>query len=112
MIKNKKLPIALFNGTIATTNGVYSIKDIDFETAKKYIYEYGFISAIGHDATAEIMSEIVGITIPRNRIQFYQQIGQLAIVFKLNERPPEGIVLDRKEIERIGYCFKIMERLE
>lgn len=106
------LPVGLFNGTVATSNGLYRISDIDKETAKKYIKKYGFISAIGHKATAEIMSDMLGIDIPMNRIQFYQEVGQIVIVFKLNERPPEGEVLDRKELESTGYCLKIMERLE
>lgn len=109
---NKDLPVGLFNGTVATTNGLYSIKDIDIETAKKYICDLGYISAIGHEGTAELMSEIFDKEIKMNRIQFHQQVGQKAIVFKLNERPPEGVILNRKEIEKIGYKLKIMERLE
>ena len=111
-MKEKKLPIGLFNGTVATTNGLYRIKDIDIESAKGYIKGNDYISAIGHEAPAEIMSELLGIKIPLNRIQFYQEIGQVVVVFKLNQRPPEGEILNREEIERIGYCLKLMERLE
>lgn len=107
-----KLPVVLFNGTVATTNGTYVVKDIDVSTARKYIEQLGFISAIGHEATAEIMSELMGQTIPMNRIQFYQQVGQVAIVFKLNERPEEGIILDKEEIKSVGYSLKVMERLQ
>lgn len=109
---NKKIPVALFNGTVATTNGIYSIQDIAVETVKSYIKECGFISAIGHEATAQIMSELLGVEVPMNRIQFHQQVGQIAVAFKLNIRPPEGMILDRQAIERIGYSLKIMERLE
>ncbi|WHH59515.1 YddF family protein [Petroclostridium sp. X23] len=112
MVNNGILPIALFNGTVATTNGLYSIEDIDVENAKEYIARNGFISAIGHEATAEIMSDILCTNIPMNRIQFYQQVGQVAIVFKLNERPPEGVILNKEEIQRIGYSLKIMQRLK
>lgn len=111
-MNNKKLPVAFFNGTVATTNGLYRIKDIDIDTAKELVKQNGFISAIGHEATAEIMSEVLGLTIPMNRIQFHQKVGQLAVVFKLKERPPEGIILNRTEVENIGYGFKVMERLE
>jgi len=111
-MRDENLPVGLFNGTVATTNGLYRISDIDIDMAKKYIKQYGFISAIGHEATAEIMSEVLEINIPMNRIQFHQEIGQIAIVFKLNERPPEGDILNRQEIERIGYSFKIMQRFE
>lgn len=111
-MKNEKLPIGLFNGTVATTNGLYRIKDIDLDTAKRYIKQNGFISAIGHEATAEVMSDLFGLNIPMNRIQFHQEIGQITIAFKLNERPSEGEILNREEVERIGYSLKIMERLE
>ncbi len=111
-MRYEKLPVGLFNGTVATTNGLYRIEDIDIDSAKRYILQNGFVSAIGHEATAEIMSEVLGFNIKMNRIQFHQEVGQIAIVFKLNERPPEGEVLNREEIERIGYSFKLMKRYE
>lgn len=110
--KDKKLPVALFNGTVATTNGLYKITDITIEEARKLIKEYGFVSAIGHEATAEVMSQLFGVTIEMNRIQFYQEVRQKAVVLKLNLRPPEGAVLNREEIEKVGYSFKLMERIE
>ena len=39
-----------------------------------------------------------------------QQPGQVALVFKLNGRPPEGKILTSKEIEEIVYSFKTMTR--
>lgn len=111
MNKNQ-LPIAIFNGTVASTNGLYRISDIDITSAKKLIHTYGFVSAIGHEATAQILTEILGIDIPLNRIQFQQSVTQVAVVFKLNVRPAEGVVLSREEVEKIGYSLKLMERLE
>lgn len=106
------MKVGIFNGTIATTNGIYKISDITIDQAKKLIHENGFISAIGHKATAEAISDCFNIHIPMNRIDFKQQVEQKAIVFKLNKRPPEGSILCRTEIEAIGYSFKLMERLE
>lgn len=96
---------------MATTNGLYSIEDIDVETAKQHIQENGFISAVGHEATADILSEILEVHIPMNRIQFHQEVGQIAIVFKLNTRPDEGSILNKEEVMKIGYGLKIMKRL-
>lgn len=107
-----KLPVALFNGTVATTNGLYRISDVDLDTARKLVKEYSHVSAIGHEATAEIMTELLGVKISFNRIQFRQEVTQIAIVFKLNERPVEGAVLSKEEIIEIGYSLKLMERLE
>ncbi|HOQ16042.1 MAG TPA: YddF family protein [Defluviitaleaceae bacterium] len=108
----KNYPIALFNGTVATTDGLYRVQGISVDDAKKLIEENGFISAIGHKATAEIMSDLLGINIPMNRIDFKQEIGQKAVVFKLKKRPPEGSVLTKEQIEATGYEFKLMERIE
>ncbi|MCC5909487.1 MAG: YddF family protein [Clostridiaceae bacterium] len=105
-------PIALFNGTVATTNGIYKISDISIEEAKKMIQRYSFVSAIGHEAAAEVMSDILQIEIPMNRIQFQQKVGQRAVVLKLNTRPAEGSILNKDEMLDIGYTLKLMERLE
>ncbi|WP_243156086.1 YddF family protein [Clostridium sp. C2-6-12] len=109
---SNNMKIGIFNGTIATTNGLYRISDITVDDAKKLVLENGFISAIGHEATAKCISDTFNINIPMNRIDFKQEIGQKAIVFKLNKRPPEGSILCRAEIDEIGYSFKLMERLE
>lgn len=106
------IKVAIFNGTVATTNGVYRISDIDLDSVKKLICKNGFISAIGHKSTAETISDLLNMNIDMSRINFKQEVGQKAIVFKLNKRPPEGSILSREEIEEIGYSFKLMERLE
>ena len=111
MNKNN-LPVAVFNGTIATTNGLYRVSDIDIESAKKLVNKYGVISAIGHEATSELMTDLLGVDIPFNRIQFKQEKSQIAIVFKLKERQAEGVVLNVEEIRNIGFSLKLMERLE
>lgn len=110
MVENMK--VGIFNGTIATTNGLYRVSDISIEDAKKLLSQNGFISAIGHKSTAEAISDSLGMDIPMNRIEFKQKVGQKAVVFKLNKRPIEGSILLREEIEEIGYSFKLMERIE
>lgn len=109
---DKNLPVALFNGTVATTNGLYSISDIEIATAREFVKKYGFISAIGHEATAEIMSDLLDEDVPMNRIEFKQEVNQIAIAIKLNKRPNEGIILNKDEVNGIGYSLKLMERLK
>lgn len=111
-MENKKLPIVLFNGPVITTTGLYRISDIELGPAKKLVEAYNFISAIGHEATAEIMSELLGVSVPNNRIKFEQAVDQLALVFNLNERPLEGVILSKAEINKIGYSLKLIKRLE
>lgn len=111
-MSKSRLPIAVFNGTVVTSNGLYRITDIEVEDAKELIQKNGFISAIGHEATANIMSELLGADIGLNRISFIQEVGQYAIVFKLNMRPAEGVILSREELFDIGFGLKLMERIE
>jgi hypothetical protein len=102
--------IAILNTSICTSDGYYSLETISLEFARTLVENYNFISAIGHDSTAQILTELLGVDIPVNRIQFEQEAGQTALVFKLNGRPPEGKILTKEEIEEIGYSFKVLVR--
>ena len=103
-------PIALLNTSIATIDGTYTLETITLDQAKELIEGKETVSAIGHASTAQILTELLGIDVPVNRIQFEQQAGQVALVFKLNGRPLEGKILSREEIESIGYKFQILRR--
>lgn len=102
------MKLALLNTTIATVDGMFKVRTIDLETAKNLAQSNELLSAIGHDSTAQIMSELLGVNVPVNRIQFAQELGQIALVFKLKGRAPEGVILNREEIEAMGYEFKTM----
>ena len=45
------------------------------------------------------------------RIMYTQEVGDIALCFKLKGRPEEGKILTAEEIETIGYEFKTMERI-
>ena len=105
------LPLALLNTSIITAPGNYTMKPITLEQARELVENaYSLDSAIGHESTAQIMSELLGIDVPVNRQMFEQKSGQKALVFKLNGRPPEGKILSREDIEKIGYHFQLMVR--
>lgn len=105
-----KKTITLLNCAIITSEGNYSLKKTTLEEVKELIEYVEIQSAIGHRATAEILTELLGTNVPMNRIQYEQQTGEIAIVFKLKSRIPEGKILTREEIEQIGYEFCILER--
>lgn len=100
--------LALLNTTIATVDGVFEVRTVTLEQARELAQSNELLSAIGHESTAQIMTELLGVNIPVNRIQFAQKEGQVALVFKLKGRAPEGVILNREEIEAIGYEFKTM----
>jgi hypothetical protein len=104
-------PIAILNGAIITADGEYSCRTISLEECKKLIQSAPkIISAVGHQATAEIITDLLGTEVTLNRINFHQEAGQQALVFKLSSRPPEGIILSREEIEEFGYQFQLLSR--
>ena len=80
-------------------------------THKGYNKIVSFLSAIGHQATADVLTELLGTPIFVNRIQYTQQEGEVALVFKLKARAPEGVILSKEEIEAIGYEFGFLTRL-
>jgi hypothetical protein len=50
----------------------------------------GFVSAVGHDSTAEFLTGLFGINIPENRIQIHMQPGDRALVIRLLKRLEVG----------------------
>ena len=111
------MELALLNTSILTNFGNYSYDPLS--DAKHIVYDAieptigpddGILSAIGHQSTAEVLTELLETPIAMNRIQFSQDVGQSAIVFKLKGRPPEGVILGRDEIEAIGYEFGLITR--
>jgi len=105
------MKLALLNTSIVTSDGAYTLEAVSLNEAKKLVSESEIDSAIGHEATAQILSELLGVAVPMNRQVFAQEKGQTALVFKLNGRPPEGQILDRQEIEKVGYSFKKLVRV-
>lgn len=104
-------PIAILNTSILTGYGQYGYSPLLLEQAQKIVKDSPeILSAVGHQSTSDILTELLGIEIPVNRIQFAQEVGQEAIVFKLKGRPPEGKILSREEIEEIGYEFGLLTR--
>lgn len=102
-------PTLILNTSILTAYGEYKYEEIMLWEAQLLIGS-NFISAIGHEATAQILSELLSteaypVHVPVNRIQAEQQVGQPALVFKVNGRLPEGVILDREQLEKIGYSL-------
>ena len=106
------MDIYLTNTTIIPNDGTYSCETISLETIKTVIAEgVTFASAIGHQSTADILTELLGIPINVNRIAITREVDDIMIAFKLKQRPPEGKILTQEEIEEIGYEFKMIERV-
>lgn len=115
---NTTPPLALLNTSIITVPDTYTCRPVTPEFARSLVVQYAsdgvtdppYVSAIGHQATADALTEILGCVVPVNRIAFEQQPGQEALVLKLRGRIPEGAILDRAALDEIGFDLWLMTR--
>ncbi len=114
MSKSERL--TLLNTSILTAFGEYRYEPVSLERVKEMLRESGRAqqlvqSAIGHQATAELMAVLLDYPVTMNRMEFRQSVDDVGLVFKLKGRAPEGVVLSRAEIEAMGYEFGLLTRL-
>ena len=105
-----KMRFVLLNSPILTTTGEYLYSPISLNEVRLINAESGIESFIGHQSTADILSSLINDDICVNREMFTQKLGDVAIIFKLKSRPPEGVILTVEEIEKIGYSFFCLEK--
>lgn len=99
----------ILNTSILTNYGSYNYEPLTLEQARELVQE-GFDSAVGHQSTCDVLSTLLGVKVPMNRVQYAQNVVDVALVFKLNGRPEEGKILSAQEIEQIGYAFGKLTR--
>jgi Domain of unknown function (DUF1874) len=56
------------------------------------------------------MTMLLKFPVPPNRIDFTQTTEDVALIFKLKKRAPEGVILTRDELEQIGYELGLLTR--
>lgn len=100
--------IYLTNSTFLPCDGTWKMSTITLDFAKELV-NYPFTSAVGHSSTAEVISTLLGVEVPSNRISLHDlEVDTQFLCFKLKERAPEGKILSKEEIEEIGYEWKLL----
>lgn len=102
--------IYLMNTSILPNFGSYTYEPISQKNVVQQLTTRRWTSAVGHDSTAEVVTILTGVPVKMNRITIELKIGDSAIVFKLNSRPPEGAILSREELEKIGFSWGIITK--
>jgi hypothetical protein len=104
--------LAILNTTIITMPGDYSARQIDLEAATKLVADAGgnVRSYVGHEATRNALSALLGTELAFSRDLFAQQPGQAALCFKLRGRFENGKELSVADLERIGYDLVVLTR--
>ena len=71
----------------------------------------GYVNAIGHGATAGLLTALLGQPVAANRIAIAMQAGDEAIVFRVLDRLSEGVVLSAEQLAKLRYEFALLARL-
>lgn len=108
---NKMLKIKyILNSPVLTSWGYYEfyeytgdVNDLDLSNA---------VSAIGHESTAELLSQLLGISIKMNRIKIQMRKGDIALVFTLHERVEEGSILSYDTLQKYSYSLGILKQMK
>jgi hypothetical protein len=85
------------------TTANITLRKISIEEAKELLSKNKFVSAIGHEATAKVLSQLLGVNIPVNRVSVWMQEGDIGIHFFLKTRLPEGKVLSEEELRKLDF---------
>ena len=56
------------------------------------------------------MTQLTGVQIPVNRVAIRMQPGDIAVIFRVLKRLPEGKVLSDEELSKVPFEFGILER--
>jgi hypothetical protein len=79
---------------------------ITLEEAKSLLQQ-GFVSAVGHESTAKVLSSLLGTNVPFNRAQIAITGGDVIVSFQFLVRLPEGKVLGDDEVMALYQEGKI-----
>ncbi|HHC19344.1 MAG TPA: DUF1874 domain-containing protein [Euryarchaeota archaeon] len=84
------------------------IKRISLETARDIVKKAtDRYSIVGHESTARLMSEMLGVNVPANRVQYLIKDYDTVLVVTLAFRPPEGKVYTYNELRQLYKEGKI-----
>ncbi len=114
---SKAKRLTFLNAAVITAPGAYLYEPLTLEQARVLVANFcaaarEIQSAIGHQATAELMTTLLKFPVEANRIEFIQTPEDAALVIKLKKRAPEGRILSRRELEEIGYELGLLTRTD
>ncbi|MHB1573452.1 MAG: STIV orfB116 family protein [Acidithiobacillus sp.] len=103
----------LLNSPVLTDYGIWQYRGpISLSEARLFVRQNTVESAIGHLSTAQYLSGILDTTVAVCRQAIRMVPEDCALVFRVLERPEEGVVLDIPALSGMRSEFGILERCE
>ena len=85
---------------------IFKLKRLNLDEAKEWVKQ-GFTSAVGHESTAQLLSNLLGVPVTPNRIQVWMQPGDEALCVQFMIRFAEGHVASLEELQQLYQQGKI-----
>lgn len=92
--------IALLYSAVLTDFGHYEMSHISEADAATLVGQRGFVSAVGHFASAGLFSKLLGVLCPVNRVRHIQKAGEEALILQ-----------SVTDIGQAGYSLALLRRL-
>ena len=88
-----------------------AVQVVPIDLVRELLASREFINAVGHQSTAELLSQLLDMPITANRIEIKLEQGDELIVFQLMVRLPEGKVYTKEELLTIPFKFYLVRVL-
>ena len=108
----------LFSTTIMPNEGTFKNQKVSLEKAGEILqsgdnYHYQGVSALGHQGAADAFNACFpSLNCEVNRVPAIMHPRDEAIALKVLGRLPEGQILTKEELEKVGYDFFHIVRTE
>jgi hypothetical protein len=96
----------------ADAAGTWELSCVTLDAARELVRLHDYTSAVGHQSTAEVMEALLGQPVTMNRLAVQPKQGDFFLCFKPNQRPPEGAILNKAQLEELGYGWAVMHYAE
>jgi hypothetical protein len=98
-------------GMLQVSEVTLKVTEVNLATVKSLLKAQDFQSAVGHQGTADIVTSLLDVAVPMNRISLKLGKGDTLVVFQLLTRLEEGRVLSKEEVEKLPFKFFLVEVL-
>lgn len=101
----------LLNSPVLPDFGCYRFEGPINLARAKHLASDGFVSAIGHEGAAALLSQLLDQSVQMNRKRIRLHPGDRALVLRLDQRLPEGRILSYQELSQMPFELGILSCL-